>query len=56
MNDLKIVLAVLLLSGCAARTANPPPSQSPMDECRQAQQSGDSIASAEKCGAIMRDQ
>ncbi|MBV7405144.1 hypothetical protein [Enterobacter sp. ENT03] len=56
MNKVKIVVAVLLLSACSAQTVPTAPPLSPADECRQAQQSGDTLAVSQKCGAIIRDQ
>jgi hypothetical protein len=50
------IVCGLFLAGCAAQSGSTPPPMSPMDECRQAQQSGDTTTIAQKCAAIMRDQ
>lgn len=51
-----VMICGMLLAGCTAQTGSTPPPMSPMDECRQATQNGDTTAIAQKCAAITRDQ
>ncbi|EGI5923902.1 hypothetical protein AE372_004821 [Salmonella enterica subsp. enterica serovar Colindale] len=45
-----------VLTGCSSSHTGGQPSQtSPLDECHQAMQSGDTLAIAEKCDEISRD-
>ncbi|MDX6020355.1 hypothetical protein SIL08_08715 [Scandinavium sp. V105_16] len=51
-----MIICGMLLAGCAAQTVNTPPPLSPMDECKQATQEGNTVTIAQKCAAITRDQ
>ncbi|EML8489961.1 hypothetical protein WAB73_003188 [Salmonella enterica subsp. enterica] len=50
------LIASSILTGCSSRYTGSQPSQtSPLDECQQAMQSGDTLVIAEKCDEISKD-
>ncbi|AZT39668.1 hypothetical protein ELZ88_24365 (plasmid) [Salmonella enterica subsp. enterica serovar Karamoja] len=51
-----LLIGSSILTGCSSSYTGSQPSQiSPLDECHQAMQNGDTLAIAEKCDEISRD-